>query len=74
MFIIGLTVMACSILLIQTGGNTITTYVGAVDFVLGYIFALIGYGLSKHELCELEERISKLEKKLEDDNDEKTSM
>lgn len=73
MFFIGLTFVLCSILLIM-GGNTVVTYIGAVGYVLGYTLLIIGYVFAQEEIADIEARVTKLEKKMEDNNDEKTSM
>ena len=74
MFFVGLTFLLCSILLIQMGVDAVFTTIGAVGYVLGYTLLIIGYVLSQREIADIEERITKLEKKMENNNDEKTSM
>lgn len=73
MFFVGLTFILCSILLI-VGGNTVCTYIGAVGCVLGYMLLLMYYVISQGEIADIEARITKLEKKMENNNDEETSM
>lgn len=74
MFFVGLTFILCSILFIQVGVNPVVTYIGAVGYVLGYTLLIIGYVLSQGKISDIEERLIKLEKKMENDNDEKTAM
>lgn len=66
--------MACSIFLIQIGVDAVFTSIGAVGYVLGYTLLIIEYILSQGRIADIEERITKLEKKMEDNNDEKTSL
>ena len=74
MFFAGLTLILCSIIFIQAGANSVVTYIGAVGYVLGYTLLMIGYVLSQGKIADIEERLIKLEKKMEDKNDEKTAM
>lgn len=74
MFFVGLTFILCSILFIQMGTNSVVVYIGAVGYVLGYTLLIIGYALSQCKIAVIENRLTKLEKKMENNNDEKTSM
>ena len=56
------------------GTNSVVVYIGAVGYVLGYTFLIIGYALSQSKIADIENRLTKLEKKMENNNDEKTSM
>lgn len=60
--------------MIQAGLDAVVTSVGAVGCVLGYTLLIIWYVLSQREIADIEERITKLEKKMKDNNDEKTSL
>lgn len=73
MFFAGLTFILCSILFIMEG-NTVVMYIGAVGYVLGYTLLIIGYALSQCKIDVIENRLTKLEKKMENNNDEKTAM
>ena len=74
MFFAGLTFILCSILLIQMGGNTVSAVIGGVGYVLGYMLLIMYYVLSQGQIADIKARITKLEKKMENNNDEKTSM
>lgn len=74
MFFVGLTFILCSILFMQAGANNVVTYIGAVGYVLGYTLLIIGHALSQWKIEDIENRLTKLEKKMENNNDEKTSM
>lgn len=69
MFFVGLTFILCSIILIQIGLDTVFTSVGAVGCVLWYTLLIIWYVLSQGEIADIEKRITKLEKKMNDMND-----
>lgn len=70
MFFVGLTFILCSILFIQNGENPVVMYIGAVGYVLGYTLLMIGYALAQGEITDIKARITKLEKKMKDDNDD----
>lgn len=74
MFFAGLTFILCSILFIQMETNPVVMYIGAVGYVLGYTLLIIGYALSQWKIADIENRLTKLEKKMENNNDEKTAM
>ena len=73
MFFAGLTFILCSILFIMEG-NTVCTYIGAAGYVLGYMLLIMHYVVSQGEIDDIKGRLTKLEKKMEDNNDEKTAM
>ena len=73
MFIAGLTFILCSILFIMEG-NTVCAVIGGVGCVLGYMLLIMHYVVSQGEIANIKTRITKLEKKMENNNDEKTAM
>ena len=56
------------------GGITVCTYIGAVGYVLGYMLLIMHYVVSQGEIADIKARITKLEKKMENNNDEETAM
>lgn len=57
-------------MLLMMGENTVCMYIGAVDCVVGYMLLLMHYVISQGEIADIEARITKLEKKMKDDNDD----